>query len=152
MATTDAMTRLVLGTDRVQQWRPDGLTTDTTCGYWILALVAGASESDSEEEAELDRDVACAEYAARSWSGGHVAATVRHELTLMGQGDRINRWAAILRGDVKPNERVLLDDGYIELKVLGVEGKEIRARVVNGGLLKQFKGINLPGSRASSLI
>lgn len=105
MATTDAMTRLVLGTDRVQQWRPDGLTTDTTCGYWILALVAGASESDSEEEAELDRDVACAALASRSWSGSYVASSVRRELALMGQGDRLDRWASILRGDATPTER-----------------------------------------------
>ncbi len=54
-----------------------------------------------------------------------------------------------LAKDVKPRERVLLDDGYIELKVISVDGKEIKARVVNGGLLKQFKGINLPGSSVS---
>ncbi|MCC6781966.1 MAG: pyruvate kinase [Planctomycetes bacterium] len=55
-----------------------------------------------------------------------------------------------LAHDVKPGERVLLDDGMIELKVGRVDGKEIHARVVHGGLLKQHKGINLPGTKVST--
>ena len=54
-----------------------------------------------------------------------------------------------LAGDVRPGERILLDDGMIELKVLEVDGTEILTRVVHGGLLKQHKGINLPGSAVS---
>lgn len=57
---------------------------------------------------------------------------------------------AALSKDVKKGARILLDDGNIELKVLGVDGKEIRTRVVHGGLLKQYKGINLPGSKISA--
>jgi len=55
-----------------------------------------------------------------------------------------------LAKDVQPRERMLLDDGYIELKVDKVVGKEIHTKVVHGGLLKQHKGINLPGSKVSS--
>ena len=46
---------------------------------------------------------------------------------------------------MKPKERLLLDDGNIELRVVKVDGTEIHCKVVYGGLLKQHKGINLPG-------
>lgn len=55
-----------------------------------------------------------------------------------------------LSRDVKPKEAVLLDDGNLELVVEDVAGTEVRCRVVHGGLLKQFKGINLPGSKISA--
>lgn len=55
-----------------------------------------------------------------------------------------------LAKDVKAGETILLDDGNLELVVEGVRGTEVRCRVVHGGLLKQFKGINLPGSKVSA--
>ncbi len=54
-----------------------------------------------------------------------------------------------LAKDVGPGDRILLDDGNLELKVIGVAGKEIHTRVVHGGMLHQHKGINLPGSKVS---
>lgn len=51
--------------------------------------------------------------------------------------------------DIKPGERILLDDGNLELKVLGIDGKDIRCRVVHGGLLKNKKGMNMPDSKLS---
>ena len=41
--------------------------------------------------------------------------------------------------------RVLLDDGRIEARVLGIEGRDIRCRVIKGGILGAYQGINLPG-------
>ena len=67
-----------------------------------------------------------------------------------GQTTRIGTRYAGLANDVKPGERMLLDDGNIELRVVKVEGSEIHTEVVYGGLLKQHKGINLPGSNVSS--
>lgn len=55
-----------------------------------------------------------------------------------------------LADDVRAGERILLDDGNLELKVLSVEPPRIRTRVVYGGMLHQFKGINLPGSAVSA--
>ena len=52
--------------------------------------------------------------------------------------------------DVKPGDQILLDDGLLELKVLAVEGDEVRCHVVVGGLLKNNKGINLPGVAVSA--
>ena len=54
-----------------------------------------------------------------------------------------------LAGDVTVGERILLDDGYLELEVESIDGTEIHTRVVHGGLLKQYKGINLPGTNVS---
>jgi pyruvate kinase len=47
--------------------------------------------------------------------------------------------------DVRPRSRLLLDDGLIELRVERVEGPDVHTRVVHGGILKEHKGINLPG-------
>ncbi|MBL8734189.1 MAG: pyruvate kinase [Planctomycetes bacterium] len=55
-----------------------------------------------------------------------------------------------LADDVRVGERVLLDDGNLELRVLRVAPPCIHARVVYGGMLHQFKGINLPGSAVSA--
>lgn len=52
--------------------------------------------------------------------------------------------------DVKPADRVLLDDGNIELVVREVYGANVVCEVVVGGDLKSNKGINLPGVRVSA--
>ena len=50
-----------------------------------------------------------------------------------------------LPGDVKAGDRILLDDGLLELRAERVTSTEVHTRVVRGGLLKEHKGINLPG-------
>jgi len=50
-----------------------------------------------------------------------------------------------LADDVKLGDTILLDDGLIELKVLSIEGKKVKCEVVDGGILRSHKGINLPG-------
>ena len=72
------------------------------------------------------------------------------EKAASGETTRIGTRYAGFAGDVKPRERILLDDGNIELRVVKVEGTEVMTRVVYGGLLKQHKGINLPGSKVST--
>jgi len=48
--------------------------------------------------------------------------------------------AAVKRGDV-----LFLSDGMIQLQVEKVEGREIRCRLLVGGELRSYKGLNLPG-------
>jgi len=55
-----------------------------------------------------------------------------------------------LATDVTIGERILLDDGNLEIKVVRVDGQRIHTRVVYGGVLIQFKGINLPGTNVSA--
>ncbi|MEK6628765.1 MAG: pyruvate kinase [Bdellovibrionota bacterium] len=45
----------------------------------------------------------------------------------------------------KPGTQILLDDGLIELKVLNVQETQLEAEVIYGGILKNRKGMNLPG-------
>ncbi len=52
--------------------------------------------------------------------------------------------------DIKPGERILLDDGNLELTALHIEGSDIHCRVVHGGVLKNKKGMNLPDSHLST--
>lgn len=57
---------------------------------------------------------------------------------------------AALADDVVPTNRILFNDGAIEVQVVSVAGKEITAKVINGGILKNHKGINLPGVKVSA--
>ncbi|WP_303722669.1 pyruvate kinase [Malonomonas rubra] len=52
--------------------------------------------------------------------------------------------------DVIPGDQILLDDGQLELTVLRVDGCIVHCRVIVGGLLKDRKGINLPGVKVSA--
>ena len=52
--------------------------------------------------------------------------------------------------DVRPGNQILLDDGLMELEVLETNDTDVRCRVVFGGLLKDRKGINLPGTKVSA--
>jgi pyruvate kinase len=64
-----------------------------------------------------------------------------------GEGDthRVYTRYGELIESAKPGDRLLLDDGKIELKVTGKERGELITQVVNGGPLGEKKGINAPG-------
>lgn len=52
--------------------------------------------------------------------------------------------------DVKVGERILLDDGKLEMEVISSNGtNEVVAKVKHGGLLKDRKGVNLPNTKIS---
>jgi pyruvate kinase len=50
-----------------------------------------------------------------------------------------------LAREVQTGIRILLSDGLIELRVTGVHGTDVECEVINGGILGEHKGINLPG-------
>ena len=47
-------------------------------------------------------------------------------------------------------DQILLDDGNLELRVLGVSGNRVLCEVADGGPLKSHKGMNLPGVALST--
>jgi len=51
--------------------------------------------------------------------------------------------------DVKIGDTVLLDDGAMQLRVLGKNGNEVRCRVTVGGVLTERRGLVVPGMRTS---
>jgi pyruvate kinase len=57
---------------------------------------------------------------------------------------------AAFADDVKPGDRVLLNDGCVTLRALSNDGTAVRFDVVSGGPIGDQKGINLPGVRVSA--
>jgi pyruvate kinase len=55
-----------------------------------------------------------------------------------------------LADDVQPGDRVLLDDGLMELRVVALDHPRVECTVVRGGLLRANKGMNLPGIQVSA--
>lgn len=49
-----------------------------------------------------------------------------------------------LEKSVTPGNRILMDDGALEIEVVGTSPNSVEARVVIGGVLKSHKGVNLP--------
>lgn len=56
----------------------------------------------------------------------------------------------LLADDVRPGDRILLDDGLLEVQAVEVKGRKVVGRVIHGGELKSSKGMNLPGVRVSA--
>ena len=66
---------------------------------------------------------------------------------LIGDNRKVAVTYADLHRDLMPGCAVLIDDGLIELKVLEISGQEILCRVLHGGELRSYKGLNTPGTR-----
>ncbi len=62
----------------------------------------------------------------------------------IGKGNEIPSDFSELPKACKEGTRILLDDGLMELVVSKVEGQKVYAKVINGGTLKNRKGMNLP--------
>jgi pyruvate kinase len=62
-----------------------------------------------------------------------------------GNATRISTTFPDLARELATGARILLSDGLIELRVRSIRGKDVLCDVINGGLLGEHKGINLPG-------
>jgi pyruvate kinase len=51
--------------------------------------------------------------------------------------------------DVNPDETILIDDGLIRILVQEKEDNRVKCKVIKGGIVKEKKGINLPGTKLS---
>ena len=67
-------------------------------------------------------------------------------LDVPGTDEEISTTFDKLPQTVSKGSQILLDDGSIALRVLRTTAKEVHCEVVVGGLLKEHKGINLPGA------
>ena len=61
-----------------------------------------------------------------------------------GTSERVSVSCPDLCEDVKTEDRILLADGFMELKVRSVGSSEVECEVITGGVLTSHKGINLP--------
>ncbi len=81
---------------------------------------------------------------------GEITITEGAKLTLVpldefnGQADTVSIDYPYLAEEAQPGAQVLLDDGLLELKVEAVKDKAVTCTVVEGGVLKSRKGVNLP--------
>ena len=75
--------------------------------------------------------------------GSELGITTEDELP--GDAHLISTTYPHLAEDVRPGDRLLVDDGLLEFRVLSTDGVRVRAEVVEGGVLGEHKGINLPG-------
>src|ERR1700730_11811837 len=79
-------------------------------------------------------------------SGSTVIITPRD---IVGTPTRISTTFPDLASELAPGARILLRDGLIELRVRTVRGKDVVCDVLNGGMLGEHQGINLPGTALS---
>jgi pyruvate kinase len=87
--------------------------------------------------------------------GGQVTLTSGALITLVarevkGTAERVGTSYLKLADDCKAGDPILLDDGKLKLRVVSVRGRDVLARVEVGGLLKDHKGMNLPGVQLST--
>ena len=87
--------------------------------------------------------------------GGPVLLTAGDEFTITTDdipGDRHEASTTYqgLADDVRAGDRILIDDGNVQVDVTGVAGTRVRTRVVVGGRVSDHKGINLPGVAVSA--
>ncbi len=66
-----------------------------------------------------------------------------------GDGSLIPVTLPNLSRDIKVGDNVILDDGAMQLKVQTIAGAVVRCRVTVGGLLRQGRGLVVPGMRIS---
>lgn len=68
---------------------------------------------------------------------------------IIGDASRVSITYDELVNDVKPGNRILIDDGLIELVVEKIENKDITCKIINGGELGQRKGVNVPNVKVN---
>ncbi len=69
---------------------------------------------------------------------------------IIGTSERVSTTYKHLPNDVKPGDTILMDDGLLQFRAIEVTETDVITEVVHGGLLKNSKGINLPGVAVSS--
>ncbi|MCV7408958.1 pyruvate kinase [Mycobacterium florentinum] len=67
-----------------------------------------------------------------------------------GDHDRVSTTYGGLASDVKTGDRLLVDDGRIDLAVVEINGTDIDCEVIHGGPVSDNKGISLPGVAVSA--
>ncbi|MCR4439748.1 MAG: pyruvate kinase [bacterium] len=88
-------------------------------------------------------------------AGGSLTLLRGQEVTILAQEAEadpgvLTTWYLHLPKDVRPGDKILIDDGLIQLKVLATTDRSVTCKVIEGGTVTSYKGINLPGVEVSS--
>jgi pyruvate kinase len=82
------------------------------------------------------------------WSAGEKVAITTDACP--GDHDRVSTTYGGLTADVRTGDRLLVDDGRIDLAVVEINGADIDCEVIHGGPVSDNKGISLPGVAVSA--
>lgn len=113
-----------------------------------------------EERAACGRPVAILldtkgpEIRVKSFEGGKQELTAGQEFVLTtreveGTSKEVTITYPNLYKDIRKGTRILIDDGLIEMRVRRIETEDIICEVINGGMVSNNKGINVPGVHLS---
>jgi pyruvate kinase len=70
---------------------------------------------------------------------------------IVGDEHRVTTTYRELPMDVTKDDTILLDDGKIAVRIISKTTSDVNCIVINGGILKENKGMNLPGVKLSTL-
>ena len=66
-----------------------------------------------------------------------------------GKRGKVSTTYKNLPSDIMKGNPVLINDGLIKLVVIDTNGKDVKCKVIHGGLMQSRKGMNLPGTKLS---
>jgi pyruvate kinase len=75
--------------------------------------------------------------------------TITVEENTEGNGHTCGTTHTGLATDVTPGELILVDDGKVSLRVTDIDGPRVHTTVIEGGIVSDHKGLNLPGVAVS---
>jgi pyruvate kinase len=67
----------------------------------------------------------------------------------IGDSNRVSISHKELPDDIKPGDAIAINDGIVRLRVIDVDGTEVRTEVAHGGPISSRKGVNIPGIELS---
>src|SRR4051794_4406008 len=115
----------------------------------VYAMVRQASDESGRAVAVLV-DLQGPKIRLGNFASGPVALAPGDVFTITtedvpGDKDLVSTTYTGLPGDVRIGDRILIDDGKVSVEVTAVDGPRVVTRVIEGGVVSNHKGLNLPG-------
>lgn len=109
---------------------------------------------DIDEPIAIMLDTKGPEIRIKTFKDGMIRIDQGQDFTLTSEdveGDetRVSVTYKDIAKDLKPNDRVLIDDGLVEFTVISVDEKNVYMKAVNSGELSDRKGVNLPSVKVN---
>lgn len=146
-STAPSLTELVdAGMDVARFNFSHGTRAEHSVVYGLVRQIAAESGRAVGVLADLQGPkIRLGEFAAGPvvWADGEQIVITTAECP--GDHDRVSTTYGGLSTDVRAGDRLLIDDGKVDLRVLDVKGDDITCEVVHGGPISDHKGISLPG-------